>query len=803
MPGGPLEADTCRDYVLPLVKAAGWGDDQIVEQFPITDGRIVPVGKKHRRAKPLRADYVLEYEPGVAVAVVEAKREYAIPGKGLQQAKKYAQLLDLPLAYSTNGKGIVEDDRDTGLETDRLAVFPSPEAAWSRYRAWKGIVEDEVAEGLLLPFNRALRNPDGTVKEPRSYQRTAINRSVTAILQGDKRLLLTLATGTGKTFVSMQIVWKLWKSRWQKGRNPRILYLADRNILIDQPIEREYKPAFGTGDNTPIWKLRGDAKAGREIYFALYQQLADSGDDPNGMFRDFAPDFFDLVIVDECHRGSAKAESSWREILEYFSPATQLGMTATPKRDETVDSYEYFNDPLFEYSLAQGIDDGFLAPYRVRRVVLSPDAHGFAPTSGQLDLFGNTIPEGLYTTEDFERVVSLLSRTEAAAKHLTAYFRRTDRLAKTIVFCVDQEHADQMRRALHNANADLTTQHPNYVVRIVSDEAEIGKGHLSDFADTDQDYPVIATTSEMLSTGVDLPTVRNIVLFRPVGSMALFKQMIGRGTRLFPDEDKLSFEIIDYVGATALFADPEFDGPPERVEVEEIDEAGNVVDDTVVEEPEPTFDMGSGTDGTGGDGSIDPDDLDVEPTVKFYVDDTQVWVTAEATYHLDPETQRLRLVEYRDFVTETVRLLFPNAGELRARWVNRLGRREVLVALEEHGIDANDLVSRTGLVDADPIDALVHLAWNQPLATRTDRVRRVRNEHAAFFETYQPAAREVLGILLDKYAEHGISQLDDPGVLQVPPLSSLGSPVDIAGRFGSNAALREAFERLAELLYVA
>jgi len=786
-----------------MVKAAGWGDDQIVEQFPITDGRIVPVGKKHRRAKPLRADYVLEYKPGVAVAVVEAKREYAIPGKGLQQAKNYARLLDLPLAYSTNGKGIVEDDRDTGLETDRLTAFPSPEAAWSRYRAWKGIVDDDVAEGLLLPFTRALRNPDGTVKEPRSYQRTAINRSVTAILHGDKRLLLTLATGTGKTFVSMQIVWKLWKSRWRKGRNPRILYLADRNILVDQPIEREYKPAFGPGDNTPIWKLQGEAKAGREIYFALYQQLADTGDDTNGMFRDFGPDFFDLVIVDECHRGSAKAESSWRAILEYFSPATQLGMTATPKRDETVDSYEYFGDPLFEYSLAQGIDDGFLAPYRVRRVVLSPDAHGFAPTSGQLDLFGNAIPEGLYTTKDFERVVSLLSRTEAAAKHLTAYLRRTHRLAKTIVFCVDQEHADQMRRALHNANADITSQHPNYVVRIVSDEAEIGKGHLSDFANTEKDYPVIATTSEMLSTGVDLPTVRNIVLFRPVGSMALFKQMIGRGTRLFPDEDKLSFEIIDYVGATALFADPEFDGPPERVEVEEIDEAGNVVDDTVVEEPEPTFEMGSGTDGTGDEGSIDPDDLDVEPTIKFYVDDTQVWVTAEATYHLDPETQRLRLVEYRDFVTETVRLLFPDASELRARWVNRLGRQEVLAALEEHGIDATDLVNRTGLVDADPLDALVHLAWNQPLATRTDRVRRVRKEHAVFFGTYQPAAREVLGLLLDKYAEHGISQLDDPGVLQVPPLSSLGSPVDIAGRFGSNAALREAVERLAELLYVA
>lgn len=799
MPGGPLEKDTCRDYVLPLLKAAGWGEDQVIEQFPITDGRVVPVGRKHRRAKPLRADYVLEYQPGLALGVVEAKREYAIPGKGLQQAKNYGQLLDLPLAYSTNGKGIVEDDRDTGLENDKLTAFPSPDAMWKRYLAWKGIVADDVADGLLLPFNRALRNFDGSVKEPRYYQRTAINRSVTAILDGDKRLLLTMATGTGKTFVSMQIVWKLWQSGWRPDRNPRVLYLADRNILIDQPIEREFKPAFGSGGNTPIWKLDGEAKPGREIYFALYQQLADGGDEA-GMFRDFAPDFFDLVIVDECHRGSARAESSWRAILDHFSPATQIGMTATPKRDETVDSYEYFGDPLYEYSLAQGIEDGFLAPYRVRRVVLSPDAHGFAPDAGQLDLFGNEIPEGLYTTTDFERVVSLLRRTEAAAKHLTEYLHRTDRLAKTIVFCVDQEHADQMRRALHNANADITKQHPNYVVRIVSDEGDIGRGHLSELADTETDYPVIATTSEMLSTGVDLPTIRNIVLFRPVGSMALFKQMIGRGTRLFPDEDKLSFDIIDYAGATALFADPEFDGPPERIDREEIDEEGNIVDETVVEEPEPPFDIGSAVDG---DETIAPDDLDEEPRVKFYVDDTEVWVTAEATYHLDPETHRLRLIEYRDFVTETVRLLFPDPGGLRSQWANRVGRAEVIDALAAHGIDADELAERTGLADADPVDALVHLAWNQPLATRTDRARRVRKDHAEFFEAFQPAAREVLGFLLDKYAAHGISQLDDPGVLQVPPISSLGSPVDIAGRFGSADALKKAVEKLAELLYAA
>ena len=476
-------------------------------------------------------------------------------------------------------------------------------------------------------------------------------------------------------------------------------------------------------------------------------------------------------------------------------------MTATPKRDENVDTYEYFGGaPLFEYSLAQGVNDGFLAPYSVRRVVLSPDAHGRAPDQGQLDFFGREIPEGLYTTPDFERVVSLLTRTNAAARHLTEYLKRTDRWGKTIVFCVDQEHADQMRRAIHNANSDMTKKHPDYVVRIVSDEHEIGRGHLSRFADDETDLPVIATTSEMLSTGVDLPTVRNIVLFRPIGSMAMFKQMIGRGTRLVPDEDKLSFDIIDYCGASALFNDPEFDGPPERIAREEIDDEGRVVDETVLEESKQAL---VSTEPLGDHRTVDPDDLEEETRAKFYVNDAEVWVTAEAAYHLDPQMNRLRLVEYRDFVTETVRSLFVDPGDLRFKWASRGGRREVIDALGRHGIVPDELIERTGLVDADPIDVLVHLAWNQPLATRIDRARRVRKEHAEFFNAYQPAAREVLGYLLEKYAEYGISQLDDPGVLQVPPISALGTPVEVANRFGSVQEMRAAFSKLGELVYAA
>jgi len=796
---GPTEADTCRDYVLPRLKEAGWSDDQIIEQYRITDGRIIRVGTRHRRADALRADYVLEYRPGVPIGVVEAKRQHSTAGRGMQQAKNYAQLLDVPFAYSTNGVSIVEDDRNTGIERANLQAFPSPDTLWARYREWKGIRDEIMSDGLLLPFNRALHNADNTVKEPRYYQRVAINRALEAILGGQKRLLLTMATGTGKTFVSMQIVWKLWNSSWIHGRRPRVLYLADRNVLIDQPIEREFKPAFGADAGSPIWKLRGEAKAGREIYFGLYQQLADGGAEPNGMFRQFPPDFFDLIIVDECHRGSARSDSSWRVILDHFHTATQLGMTATPKRDETADTYTYFGGrPLFQYSLAQGIQDGFLAPYRVRRVVLSPDAHGWSPDQGQLDLFDKEIPAGLYTTKDFERVVSLLSRTEAAAKHLTNYLQATDRLAKTIVFCANQEHADQMRRALHNANSDLTPQHPDYVVRIVSDEQTVGQGHLSRFVDTDSQFPVIATTSDMLSTGVDAPTVRNIVLFRPIGSMSLFKQMIGRGTRLFPDDDKLSFDILDYSGASALFKDPEFDGPPERVIREEIDDEGSVVEDVVIEELKRPVDRTPIDD----EGDIDIDDLP-EPRAKFYIDDVEVYVTAEAAYELDPQTNRLRLVEYRDLVTETVRSLFPSANELRAKWANRFSRREVVDALAAHGIDADELAERTGLAAADAIDVLVHLAWNQPLATRVDRVRRVRKEHADFFAAFQPAAREVLDYLLDKYAEYGISQLEDPAVLQVQPFSNLGTPVEIARRFGSIAELRDAQAKLGELVYVA
>jgi type I restriction enzyme R subunit len=786
---GPLEAATCRDYVVPALKAAGWTDEQIIEQYPVTDGRIIPGLRGHKREKPLRADYLLEYRPGLAVSVVEAKRQYKTPAAGLQQSKRYAQMLDLPLAYSTNGKGIVGFDFDTGSEANPAPSFASPEEAWDKYRAYKGVALD-VEAILTLPFNRDLRRPDGAVKEPRYYQRVAIDRAHTAIAAGHRRMLLTMATGTGKTFVALQIVWKLWKQGWPSGRKPRVLYLADRNILVDQPIQREFKPVFGDA----IWRVKGSAKTGREIYFALYQALADSGDSL-GIFRDYPQDFFDLVVVDECHRGSARDESAWRGILDHFGPATQLGMTATPKRDDNVDSYAYFGDPIYTYSLKEGIEDGFLAPYRVRRVVLSPDAFGWGPDKDQLDMFGKEIPPGLYTTLEFERVVSLLTRTQVAAHHLSEYLKKTDRMAKTIVFCVDQEHAEQMRAALQKENEDLARQYPNYVARIVSAEGDVGEELLGRFADPESEEPVIATTSRLLSTGVDMPAVKNIVLFKPIGSIIDFKQIIGRGTRIYEDVDKLSFEIIDYSGATALFEDPEFDGPPERVASEEIDDEGNVHQEQIVAEPEQPF---------GEPDELEEEEVEGEARKKLYVDDTPVYLVAEGYRILDPKTGKLKLVEYSDYVKDQVRKLFDGQPELLGRWRTQEGRKTIRELLAERGIFLDEVADQAGLQELDPLDVLAHLAWNTPATSRRDRARRLQSEHGDFLDGFQPQAREVMELLLEKYAEFGIAELEEPlEVLKVAPLNELGTPVEIAARFGGGGQLRGAVDKLGALLYAA
>jgi len=575
----PTEADTCRKYVLPKLYAANWSDDQISEQKTFTDGRIVVAGAKVRRRPQKRADYLLRYTRDFMLAVVEAKVSYKKPGDGLQQAKEYAQILGLKFAYATNGHGIVEHDFLTGKDTD-LDAFPTPPALWQRLRKGEGIETQEAADRLLTPYHHL------SGKIPRYYQEIAINRTVQALLQGKPRILLTMATGTGKTLVAFQICWKLWSSRWNRTgeyRRPKILYLADRNILVDDPKDKDFPP-FGDAR----WKIEGEAVKGREMYFAIYQAIAKDERRP-GLYREYAPDFFDLIIVDECHRGSAADESNWREILEYFQPAYQVGMTATPLREDNRDTYRYFGNPLYTYSLRQGIEDGFLAPYRVHRIVTTADAAGWRPSKGELDRYGREIPDGLYGTQDFERVVALKARTQAIARHLSNYLRKTDRLAKTIVFCVDQEHAEEMRKALNNENADLVKDHPDYVCRVVSDEGQVGRGHLSNFQELEKTAPVILTTSQMLTTGVDMPTCKNVVLARVINSMTDFKQIIGRGTRVRDDYGKLYFSILDYTGsATRLFADPDFDGEPTRITEEEMNGEGETVAGTyeiIADEP--------------------------------------------------------------------------------------------------------------------------------------------------------------------------------------------------------------------------
>lgn len=778
------EADTCRKYVLPNLYAAGWTDEQISEQKFFTDGRIITVGKRHIRKPGKKADYVLRYRSDSAIAVVEAKRSFKKPADGLQQAMEYAEILGLKFAYSTNGKGIVEHDFITGKQRE-IASFPSPTELWTRLRADLKLGNDEDADDYLFPFNRELRNPDGTLKMPRYFQQTAIDRAVHAVIGNRKRLLITMATGTGKTFVAAQIVWKLWKT----GRKKRILYLADRNILIQQPLNREFS-IFGDA----VWPIRGEAKKGREIYFALYQAIAEDDSKP-GLYKEYPRDYFDLIIVDECHRGSAKDESNWREILEYFTSATQIGMTATPKHRDNVNTYEYFGNPIYKYSLAAGIDDGFLAPFRVHRVVPNVDATGWRPIAGQMDRYGRTIPDGLYTTRDFERTISLLSRTATVAHHLTEFLKKTDRFAKTIVFCVDQEHAEQMRLALHNANSDLTREHPHYVARIVNDEGDIGRKHLGDFQDPEKRTPVIVTTSQLLTTGVDVPTCRNIALVKVIQSMIEFKQIIGRGTRLYADKDKLSFNILDYSGATRLFADPEFDGEPELLTEEQIDENGDpipLVQEAELREPREEFEAG--------EPQPPEDDRELR---KFYVDGVSVAIAAETVFELDANGRRVRAVRYTDYTADQVRTLYPSASTLRKNWSQPEERAAVLQALSERGVTPEALAEATGQPEADPLDLLIHVAWRGPLHTRRERVERVRSEGKRFFDQFTDIARLVLNDLLEKYAEHGVQELDDLGILEIPPISGRGTVVEIASAFGGPKKLKQAVSELQKLLYVA
>ncbi|KGN33901.1 DEAD/DEAH box helicase [Knoellia sinensis KCTC 19936] len=799
---GPPERDTCRDVILPALAKVGWADELIRPEYPVTAMRVVSGSGVERELGAGRVDYVLEVVSGLPVAVVEAKRAYRSAADGVQQAVRYAEQLDVPIAYASNGKEIIERDLLAG--TERVVdSFMTPAEAWSRYASAHGLDKDG-AELLQQPFNRIKRTASGDVIEPRWYQTVAVHRVLSAIARGERRILLLMATGTGKTFTAMQLVQKLRAHARivNPGRNHRVLYLADRDALVEQPRRKDFTVAFGAD---PLWRVAGGANRSREIYFATYQALA-GGDDEGKLFRDYPSDFFDVVIVDECHRGSAAENSSWRQILEHFDSAVQVGLTATPKQGDTVDTFRYFGEPVFTYSLRQGIEDGFLAPYRVRRVLLSPDTEGWEPDPGQLDRFGREIPEGRYSTRDFERVVRLLMRTDLVASFLSRILRR-DPTARMIIFCVDQQHADDMRRAMVNANPTLVAADPEWVVRIVGAEGEKVR-LLEAFSDPERTSPVVATTSRLLSTGVDIEDLKYVVLFRPVGSAVEFKQIIGRGTRLYPDKGKASFEIVDFVGATSHFADPDFDGFPSWVvDNTEDDDPGAEDEDTggdptdpspsTVADPAPPFTV---TDPVGEDEVSPPDGAGHQRPEKLTVDDGHFFVVAEAVQVPDTSTGKLVLTEYGEYVAGRVRQLASGPHALADRWARQPSRQEVLAELKAADIDLSDL-SPTGEDGVDPLDVLMQVAWNVPARTRAERVRRAREAHHVDMEARSETARAVLNALLDRYAVHGVDEITSPEVVRLPPISDLGSPRDIVSTLGGGVTLGSVINEVQEWIY--
>lgn len=810
------ETDICDRFITPALVQAGWTREQhILREYTLRPGRVVVRGQaSHRdKASMLRADYVLFHKPNVPLAVVEAKDAKHSVGAGMPQAIQYAELLGVPFSFASNGDGFVFRDAtlsDGVLERDlTLDQFPTPAELWAKYCAWKGWspAVEHIAATDYAPS-----------KTPRYYQLGAINRTVEAIAAGQNRVLLVMATGTGKTYTAFQIIWRLWKS----GVKKRILFLADRNILIDQTMVNDFRPFKGAmAKLSPHAKgvERVDAQGqvtiedldlavnkttkvvdkSYEIYLSLYQAVTGTQEERN-IYKQFSPDFFDLIVVDECHRGSAAEDSAWRDILTYFASATQIGLTATPKETEDVSNIDYFGEPLYTYSLKQGIEDGYLAPYKVVRVDLDKDTFGWRPTEGQRDKFGHLIEDRIYTGADMNRKLVMEQRDAVVAAKVTEYLQATDRYAKTIVFCEDIEHAERMRKALSNANADLCATQPKYVVQITGDNTE-GKRELDNFIDPEKTYPVIAVTSKLMSTGVDAQTCKLIVLDQTIKSMTLFKQIIGRGTRLREDLGKSWFTILDFKRATELFADKDFDGEP--VQVYEPQPGEPMAPPPPVDLPLTAQPVDVGPDAWPpttagpGEGGADTD----APRKYTLGNNVTVAVARERVQYLNADG-KLITESLRDYTRINLLKKYDSLDQFLQTWQQADRKAALLAELESEGVLLDALaaeVARTGMVDLDPFDLLLHVAYDQPPLTRRERAQRVKKRNV--FTQYGPVARKVLDALLDKYADEGIATIESNEVFKLQPFTDLGSPVELVRSFGGRPQYLSALQALEQALY--
>jgi len=779
------ERDICTKFITPAIKNAGWDIDlQVREEKSFTAGRIYVKGKLHVRGKQKRADYILYYKPNIPIAIIEAKDNNHSSKAGMQQALDYANTLDIPFIYSTNGDSFCEHDKSLAngvIEREiELHEFPSPDELWRRYKLLKGIGHEEVEKVIAQDYC------DSIGREPRYYQSNAINRTIEAIAKGENRILLVMATGTGKTYTAFQIAWRLWKS----GRKKRILFLADRNALIDQTKRGDFK-YFGE-KMTVVRNHKVDKSY--EVYLALYQGLTGTEEESN-IYKQFSPEFFDLVIVDECHRGSAAADAAWREILEYFKGATQLGLTATPKETKDISNIDYFGDPVYTYSLKQGIDDGFLAPYKVIRIGIDKDLEGYRPEKGKKDTEGNLVEDRIYNTKDFDRNLVIEERTKLVAKKISEYLTHTNRFDKTIVFCVDIDHAERMRQALANESQDLVAENHKYVMKITGDDEE-GKRELDNFIDPEQKYPVIATTSKLMTTGVDAQTCKLIVLDANIQSPTEFKQIIGRGTRINEEFGKYYFTIMDFRNATNLFADKDFDGDPVKIyepkagdilTVVQADEEGEFIEidgervKVKVTEQEQIIENGT----------------DRKYKSKIYVNGVEVKVLNQRIQYYGVDG-KLISESLRDYSKKNIQKEYRTMDDFINKWNKAKKKHEIISELYEQGILLHELQDAVNK-DLDPLDLICHVAFDKPPLTRTQRANNVKKRN--YFEKYGEKAKLVLEALLDKYADKGIENIESNKILELEPINGLGTPAEIVKLFGGADFFRKAVRELEDELY--